>query len=102
VYQALKARADDSVETGEPGKAIDTYSELATKMAAFETDTTSSLLDSFVMSNTWEALARLLRSVGRNGEAVALENNRAALWTDWDRRLPHNAFIRQQLTELHR
>ena len=50
-----------------------------------------------VLSQLDESLAGTLRHAGRRAEAAAVEAERRELWQRWDRKLPNNPFVRQQM-----
>jgi tetratricopeptide (TPR) repeat protein len=94
---AVRALADHDGETGEPNNAIDAYQALRRTLVASNPDPRDDLLTATSLSQLDASLAALLRRVGRTGEAVALEENRLAVWTHWDRKLPTNPFVRRQM-----
>jgi tetratricopeptide (TPR) repeat protein len=94
---AVRSLADHYGETGEPSKAIDTYQALRRTLVASNPDPRDDLLSAASLSRLDASLGALLRRLGRTGEAVALEENRLALWTHWDRKVPSNPFVLRQM-----
>jgi serine/threonine protein kinase/tetratricopeptide (TPR) repeat protein len=96
VYDALRAQADDYVETGQTAKAVDAYRQLLDKLMAWNLDPQNDLRDAACLSRTWTALTDLLRRSGRKDEALQLEAQREKLWNHWQDKLPNARFLLSQ------
>ena len=70
-----------------------TYGELLAKMAS-SLDPEHEIRAATQVSNDEGALASILRRLGREQEANALEARRRQLWRSWQHRWPNNAFIK--------
>ena len=93
----LRALADHSSETGKPQAAIALYQELLRKMTASNPDPRNDLPNATRLSDAQASLAAILRRVGRNPEAAAIQKQRLETWQSWDHKLPNNPFVRRQL-----
>jgi serine/threonine protein kinase len=96
---ALRALGDHLGETGQPQRAAEVYQELLDKIMASKPDPRNDLRDATAISRIYEALAGLHRRNGQPDRAEAMTALRLELWRQWDRKLPHNSFIRRQLGE---
>ena len=94
---ALRALADHYAETGQPDKAIAAYQDLRAKIMATSPDLQNDLVNAAQLSRLDAALSALLRRVGRQNDAAMLDQNRLALWRQWDRKLPNNPFVLRQI-----
>ena len=98
---ALRAEADDYVETGQIVKAIGAYKELLAKLMAWKPEVEDDLRDATCIARTWTGLAILLRRVGRTDDAKRLEAQRTELWEHWKTKLPNAQFLlRQSLVQI--
>lgn len=95
---ALRARADDDAETGQLPEAIRTYQDLRRTLLASNPDPRRDLLNAVSLTALDASLAGLLRRAGDTDAANFLESANRNLWRDWDRQLPHNAFVLRELT----
>jgi tRNA A-37 threonylcarbamoyl transferase component Bud32/tetratricopeptide (TPR) repeat protein len=93
----LRALASHYADTGEPAKAVDTYREVLTKIAAAGGGEEKSLPVAVLVSRSYEAVSPLLRRLGKMDEAADVESKWLELWHGWDRKLPGNPFIQRQL-----
>src|SRR4029077_20997051 len=84
----LGSLADHYAETGHPDKAIETYQDLLRKNLASTPDHHNDLVNAGRLSRNYASLAGLLKRIERLDEASSLENRRAELWRNWNRRLP--------------
>ncbi len=94
VHQFLTALADHEAETGNVRHAIEIYQDLLNRLEA-EPDV--GLNDAVVLSNIWRSLALLYRRAGQPDLASALDAKRLDLWRRWDRKLPNNPFVLNQM-----
>jgi hypothetical protein len=94
---AGRALADHYAETGEPSRAIEAYRDLRGRIMKSHPDPENDLLHAARISGLDDALAGLLRRVGRADEAAALDQNRLELWRRWGRKLPNNSFVQRQI-----
>jgi serine/threonine protein kinase len=97
VDTSLRALADHYAETGQPGKALEIFEDLFSKIMASNPDVQNDLVSSVSVSRLYASRTKLLRRLGRGGEARPLESSRLELWRQWNRKLPGNSFIRRQL-----
>jgi tetratricopeptide (TPR) repeat protein/predicted Ser/Thr protein kinase len=93
----LRALADHYAETGEPGRAIELYRDLRGKLMKSNPDLQNDLLNAAQISRLDAALAALLRRIGWNDEAAALDASRVDMWRQWNRKLPKNPFVLRQM-----
>jgi hypothetical protein len=85
--------ADHEATTGNVSRAIEVYEELLRKIPKSNTK-----LDVAVdLTRVYVAFARLYRGARRIDLASALDARRLELWRQWQVRLPHSSFVRQQL-----
>jgi serine/threonine protein kinase len=96
VYIALRASADYEAGQGDPHRAVNSYRQLLEKVMAAKPEPLTDLRDAARLSLLYAALARADRRVG-DPSAEDMESRRLELWRHWDRKLPHNSFIRSQL-----
>jgi len=94
VHQFLSALADHEAETGNLRHAIGIYQDLLNRLEA-EPDV--GLDDAMTLSNIWRSLAPLYRRTGQPDLASALDAKRLDLWRRWDRKLPNNPFVLNQI-----
>jgi serine/threonine protein kinase len=92
---ALRARADDYAASGQPGAAAETYRGLLAKTKASNRDPKDDLRNALFMSDIYASLGRIPRQDARAQEAT--HSARLAIWQNWDRKLPNNAFVQRQL-----
>ena len=95
--EALRALADYEAGNGAFPRAIEIYQKLLDQIQATKPNPQTSLSDALGLSNIYRAEAPLQRRVGHADLASALEARSRDLWQQWDRKLPHNTFIRRQL-----
>ena len=94
---ALRALADHQAETGRLAEAIATCDRLHTAVSAAEAAPEASLDTAADLSRLYETMASLQKRAGNVGAAGALVGRRVALWEQWNRTLPGNAFVSAQL-----
>jgi len=95
--ETLRALADCEAGQGNLPRAIEIYQKLLDQIQTAKPEPDTSLTDALRLSNIYRAEALLQRRIGRPDLASALEARSRDLWQQWDRKLPHNAFIRRQL-----
>ena len=93
----LRALADYHAETGQPQRAAEVYHELLDKIMATTPDPQNDLRHAKNLSRIYEALARLHRRNGQPDQGEAMASLRLELWRHWNRKLPHNEFLRRQV-----
>jgi serine/threonine protein kinase len=95
--ETLRALADYEAGNGAFPRAIEIYQKLLDQIQAAKPAPETRLADALGLSNIYRAEALLHRRVGHADLASALEARSRDLWQQWDRKLPHNAFILRQL-----
>jgi len=101
VYDALRAQADDFVESGQTDKALAAYQDLINRMMAWKPDPENDLRDATCLSRTWSALADLLHRTGHADEAHQFEARRTELWSHWESKLPNaSLLLRQSMNQI--
>lgn len=93
----LRAIADDQADSGNVTAAIDQYQNLLNRADPVETDPDFNAEDAVHLSTICRSLAALQNRAGRAEQAAALDNRRAEIWRQLDRKLPNNPFIHRQL-----
>jgi serine/threonine-protein kinase len=96
-FKALRALADFESGRGNMPRAIEIYTKLFDQIVAAGSDPGNSLEDAVDVSNLHETVAELHRRNGRSDLAGAFSARRLELWQQWDRKLPGNPFVSQQL-----
>ena len=95
--ETLRALADFQAGSGDMPHAAGTYRDLLARTGAAESGPAFGLEDAAHLSAIFDGAAAVYRRAGQADAAYALETRRLALWRQWDRKLPNNAFIRRQL-----
>jgi len=93
----LRAMADLEASTGNAGKAIEIYESLLDRILASGSNSETNLMDATELSRIYAALTTLNRRAAHVDLASAWEVRRLQLWQRWDRKLPHNVFVSEQL-----
>jgi tetratricopeptide (TPR) repeat protein len=94
---ALRARAAfEAVATG-PGRGIEIYEELVTKLNAFHSKPETRLSDAKEMADVHAAIADLYLRAGNSAAAQAAAERSLMIWHQWDQKLPKNKFVQRQL-----
>ncbi len=96
---ALRALAEWEAEAGNTARAIEIYESLLAAEMAAKPQPETVLADALHLSNIWAAKAALHRRIGQPDLAAVLVTKRRDLWRQWDRKLPHNAFVERQLQQ---
>ena len=79
------------------GEAIATCDRLHSAVSAAEAAPESSLDTAADLSRLYETMASLHTRAGNEAAAAPLVTRRVALWEQWNRTLPGNAFVTAQL-----
>jgi serine/threonine-protein kinase len=98
VITVLGALGDHEAATGNLAGGMEIYQKLLALFAAGAAKPETRLSDAMTLSRIWESATALYRRGGRAELASTLEARRSELWRQWDRKLPNNPFVRQQLT----
>jgi hypothetical protein len=93
---ALRARADEYVETGQTAKALAAYQSLLDALMAWKPDLENDLRDATCIARTWTEMTALLRHAGLKNEADRLEAQGADLFNHWKNKLPNGEFLLRQ------
>ena len=93
----LQARADQSAAEGRLSEATAQYEELVGKVMAAGPDLEHDLRAAYSLALLYRDFARLRRSAGEPVAAQILEAKARAIWIEWTRTHPDNAFVRRQL-----
>jgi tetratricopeptide (TPR) repeat protein len=97
LYNVLLALADHRADTGQVPSAVASYTDLLAKVMHTGTDVENDLRNANTLSLLYDSLARAHRLAGAEEAAAGVEAKRRALWQDWDRKLPDNAFVARRL-----
>jgi serine/threonine-protein kinase len=95
--RTIRALADLEADTGNVAGAIDLYQRLLDDIQASDMKPETSLPAAVDVSTLYQSIAALHARNRRADLASALEAKRLELWRHWNRKLPANAFVRQQL-----
>ena len=95
----LRAIADDQADSGNVTAAIDQYQNLLNRVDPVETDPDFNAEDAVHLSTICSSLAALHSRAGHADQAAALDNRRAEIWRQLDRKLPNNPFVQRQLAD---
>lgn len=95
----FRAIADDQADSGNTTTAIDQYENLLNRVDPVETDPDFNAEDAVHLSTICSSLAALYSRAGHADLAAALENRRAEIWRQLDRKLPNNPFVQRRLAE---
>ena len=96
-YAIVCALADHEADTGNPGRAVEIYEDLLTRIWASEPKPDAILADAIRLSHVYTVMAELDRRIGRSDAAYSYETRTIELWQRWDAKLPNNGFVRRQL-----
>jgi tetratricopeptide (TPR) repeat protein len=102
VCDTLFALADLEAATGNEPRAIAIYQELQQKIQAATPKVETSGEASQNVSRIYQAMAQIHRRNRRFDLASEWDLRRRDLWRSWEARIPNNAFVRRQLSELGR
>lgn len=94
---ALRALAALETASGRRELALEILQRLEAAIQAAKPKPEASLADANALSTLYASQSRLLRSMGKAGEADAIAERRQALWYTWNAKLPENPFVVSQL-----
>ncbi len=95
--EALRASADDAAAGGNRPQARLILLDLESKLMAQHPDLEGDLRHADDMSRLYDSIARIDGLLGNREERAKYESLRGELWRRWDRKLPNNSFIHEQL-----
>ena len=93
----LSAMADYQAGRGHVAEALGNYQDLLALVQAWHPQPQSDLRDLVQLSRLDSAISALERRAGNTQQAIARVSGIAALWREWDVRLPGNPFIHRNL-----
>ncbi|MBL8175005.1 MAG: serine/threonine protein kinase [Bryobacterales bacterium] len=94
---AMRALADHYAETGELHRAQSIYRELLAKMTAANADPESDLRHAVAFSTLYTSMSALEGLAGLDSRSDSMLAARAALWRNWERKMPGNGYVRREL-----
>ncbi|HEY1307864.1 MAG TPA: protein kinase [Vicinamibacterales bacterium] len=97
VDSVLRSWADHLADTNQSQRAAESYQELLDKVIASRPDPQNDLRDATALSRIYESLGGLHARNGNGERANEMSSRRLEIWREWNRKLPQNPFIRQQL-----
>jgi serine/threonine protein kinase len=97
VYVALTALGDFYVQRGDTRRSLATFEQLYDRVMAGKPEHLTDLRDAPKMSKLYDALGCLYRATGDAAKSAEVAAMRRELWSQWDRKLPDNSFIRRQI-----
>ncbi len=92
----MRGLAQHELETGSPAKARETYERLLGWVEERHIGP-STLLLANDLSRLYEAMAKVYAALGMRDEVQKMNARRLQVWTEWDRKLPSNPWVRGQL-----
>jgi serine/threonine protein kinase len=96
-YVVSCAWADYEAAAGNPDRAVELYEQLLDRAMAANPQEFDDLRNAPKLSLLYERMARAYRRTGATAKANTMQARRLDLWSRWDKKLPHNTFIRRQL-----
>jgi serine/threonine-protein kinase len=96
-YVVSCAEADYQAGKGSLDRAVALYEQLLGQVMAANPQEFDDLRNAQKLSRLYEKVAAVYRSTGATAKAGAMEARRLDLWRHWDKKLPHNTFIRREL-----
>jgi serine/threonine-protein kinase len=97
VFAVLKALAEQEADEGRVGEAIRRYEQLLEKVMTAGPDVEHDLREAYSLSLLHKDLAHVQRAAGATDAAEATEARTRAMWSEWNRTHPNNAFVLRQL-----
>jgi serine/threonine-protein kinase len=94
---ALRALADHHAAIGDARRAAEIYRDLLQRIQLSKPDPEHDLRHATHISRLYESSAAAHRRSGDAQEAGVLSTRRLELWRGWERQLPQNPFVSQQL-----
>jgi hypothetical protein len=95
--ETVRALADYEGDQGDLSHGIELYEKLLKEIQPLEPDPEFNLEDAVHLSTICSAAAAFDRRARKDEQASALEARRMELWRRWERKLPNNPFVQQQL-----
>lgn len=99
VDAALRAQADDDAETGHSADAVEMYEKVRAGFKNCDSCAENDLNAAVSLSLLDSSLSKVYRRLGQTDAEAAAAAERRDLWQRWNRRLPNNSFVQQQLSE---
>jgi tetratricopeptide (TPR) repeat protein len=96
-YVVSCAWADYYAAEGNLDRAVALYEQLLGRVMAANPQEFDDLRNAPKLSLLYEKVAGVYRRTGAAAKATTMEARRLDLWQRWDKKLPHNTFIRRQL-----
>jgi tetratricopeptide (TPR) repeat protein len=97
VYVVSCAWADYQAAEGNLDRAVALYEQLLGRVMAANPQEFDDLRNAPKLSLLYEKMAGVYRRTGATAKASTMEERRLDLWRRWDKKLPHNTFIRREL-----
>jgi tetratricopeptide (TPR) repeat protein len=96
-YVVSCAWADYQAAEGNLDRAVTLYEQLLGRVMAANPQEFDDLRNAPKLSLLYEKMAGVYRRTGATAKASTMEERRLDLWRRWDKKLPHNTFIRRAL-----
>jgi serine/threonine protein kinase/tetratricopeptide (TPR) repeat protein len=96
-YVVSCAWADYQAAEGNLDRAVALYEQLLGRVMAANPQEFDDLRNAPKLSLLYEKVAGVYRRTGATAKASTMEARRLDLWHRWDKKLPHNTFIRREL-----
>jgi len=93
----LRANAAIEVQSGNVAHALDIATTLLAKLMASKPEPQEDLADAVDVSSLYALLTDLNRAARQQANSADYARRRVQLWQQWDRKLPGNPFVRDQL-----
>lgn len=90
------ASADYHAAEGNLDRAVALYEQLLGGVMAANPQEFNDLRNAAKLSLLYEKVAGVYRRTGATAQASTLETRRLDIWRSWDKKLPHNTFIRRE------
>jgi tetratricopeptide (TPR) repeat protein len=94
---ALRALAELEAGNGHLEKGLSIYEQLLASIVVAKPKPESRLPDAVRLSSLYRAMADLQEKAGHITLSAELSSRDLELWRQWDRKLPHNDFVRRQI-----
>jgi len=96
-YVVSCAWADYHAAEGNLDRAVALYEQLLGRVMAANPKEFDDLRNASKLSLLYKKVAGVYRRTGATAKASSMEARRLDLWDRWDKKLPHNTFIRREL-----
>jgi tetratricopeptide (TPR) repeat protein len=96
-YVVSCAWADYYAAEGNLDRAVALYEQLLGRVMAANPKEFDDLRNASKLSLLYKKVAGVYRRTGATAKASSMEARRLDLWDRWDKKLPHNTFIRREL-----